>query len=55
MRTLSILSTAALLCATVPCFGITHHRSTATNATIKHSSLSPTRLSRQHQARGHGV
>ncbi len=40
MRTLSILSTAALLCATVPCFGITHHRSTATNATIKHSSKS---------------
>jgi peptidoglycan hydrolase-like protein with peptidoglycan-binding domain len=38
MRTLSILSTAALLCATVPCFGITHHRSTATNATIKHST-----------------
>ena len=37
MRTLSILSTAALLCATVPCFGITHHRSTS-NATIKHSS-----------------
>ena len=27
MRTLSILSTAALLCATVPCFGITHHHS----------------------------
>lgn len=38
MRTLSILSTAALLCATVPCFGITHHRSTASSATIKHSS-----------------
>jgi peptidoglycan hydrolase-like protein with peptidoglycan-binding domain len=40
MRTLSILSTAALLCATVPCFGTTHHRSTATNATLKHSSKS---------------
>ena len=39
MRTLSILSTAALLCATVPCFGITHH-STATNPIIKHSSKS---------------
>ncbi len=39
MRTLSILSTAALLCATVPCFGTTHH-STATNATIKHASKS---------------
>ena len=38
MRTLSILSTAALLCATVPCFGITHHHSTAPNATIKHAS-----------------
>lgn len=40
MRTLSILSTAALLCATVPCFGITHHHTTATNATIKHASKS---------------
>jgi hypothetical protein len=40
MRTLSILSTAALLCATVPCFGTTHHRSTATSATIKHTSKS---------------
>ena len=40
MRTLSILSTAALLCATVPCFGITHHRSTAASATIKHNSKS---------------
>jgi len=38
MRTLSILGTAALLCATVPCFGITHHHSTATSATIKHSA-----------------
>ena len=38
MRTLSILSTAALLCATVPCFGITPHSSTATNATLKHAS-----------------
>jgi len=38
MRTLSILSTAALLCATVPCFGITHHHSTTSSATIKHSS-----------------
>jgi hypothetical protein len=38
MRTLSILSTAALLCATVPCFGITHHHSTAPSATIKHVS-----------------
>jgi hypothetical protein len=37
MRTLSILSTAALLCATVPCFGITHHH-TATNASIRHAS-----------------
>ena len=40
MRTLSILSTAALLCATVPCFGITHHRSTTANAAIKHASKS---------------
>ena len=40
MRTFSILSTAALLCATVPCFGITHHSSTATNPTIKHASKS---------------
>ena len=40
MRTLSILSTAALLCATVPCFGITHHHSTASNATIRHASKS---------------
>jgi peptidoglycan hydrolase-like protein with peptidoglycan-binding domain len=39
MRTLSILSTAALLCATVPCFGITHH-APATNASIRHSSRS---------------
>ena len=38
MRTLSILSTAALLCATVPCFGITQPHSTAANATIKHAS-----------------
>lgn len=38
MRTLSILSTAALLCATVPCFGITHHRSTAPNANIRHAA-----------------
>ena len=37
MRTLSILSTAALLCATVPCFGITHHHSTVANAAIKHA------------------
>lgn len=37
MRTLSILSTAALLCATVPCFGISHHHSTA-NASIRHAS-----------------
>jgi hypothetical protein len=40
MRSLSILSTAALLCATVPCFGITHHRSTASNPTIKHGAKS---------------
>jgi peptidoglycan hydrolase-like protein with peptidoglycan-binding domain len=39
MRTLSILSTAALLCATVPCFGITHH-APATNASIRHSTRS---------------
>jgi hypothetical protein len=37
MRTLSILSTAALLCATVPCFGITHHHTTP-SANIKHAS-----------------
>ena len=49
MRTLSILSTAALLCATVPCFGITHHRSTATNATIKHSSKSHKSTSIRHE------
>lgn len=40
MRTLSILSTAALLCATVPCFGITQPHSTAPNATIKHAAKS---------------
>ena len=40
MRTLSILSTAALLCATVPCFGITHHSSTDANAAIRHASKS---------------
>jgi peptidoglycan hydrolase-like protein with peptidoglycan-binding domain len=39
MRTLSILSTAALLCATVPCFGITHN-APATNASIRHSAKS---------------
>jgi peptidoglycan hydrolase-like protein with peptidoglycan-binding domain len=33
-----MLSTAALLCATVPCFGITHHHSTASSANIKHAS-----------------
>ena len=37
MRTLSIISTAALLCATVPCFGIgTHH--SAAHASIKHAT-----------------
>jgi peptidoglycan hydrolase-like protein with peptidoglycan-binding domain len=37
MRTLSILSTAALLCATVPCFGLrTHH--TAAHASIRHAT-----------------
>ena len=50
MRTLSILSTAALLCATVPCFGITHHSSTATNATIKHASKSHKSSSIRHEA-----
>jgi hypothetical protein len=40
MRTLSILSATALLCATVPCFGITHHHSTAPNATIRHAARS---------------
>ncbi len=38
MRTLSILSTAALLCATVPCFGITHRHPTTSHAAIKHTS-----------------
>ena len=40
MRTLSILPAAALLCATVPCFGITHHHSSAPHATIRHASKS---------------
>jgi peptidoglycan hydrolase-like protein with peptidoglycan-binding domain len=41
MRTPTILSAAALLCATVPCFGITtHHRAPATSPSIKHSSKS---------------
>ena len=40
MRTLSILSTAALLCATVSCFGLTQHHSTTAHATIKHASKS---------------
>lgn len=40
MRTLSILGTVTLLCATVPCFGITtHHHSTA-HASIRHSAKS---------------
>ena len=40
MRTRSVLPVAALLCATVPCFGITHHHTTTTNASIKHSAKS---------------
>jgi peptidoglycan hydrolase-like protein with peptidoglycan-binding domain len=33
-----MLSTAALLCATVPCFGITtHHHATTVNASIRHA------------------
>lgn len=39
MRTLSILSTAALLCATVPCFAIRTHHSSA-HASIRHASKS---------------
>ena len=39
MRTLSILSTAALLCATLPSFAIaTHHDAPASNASIKHTT-----------------
>jgi hypothetical protein len=37
MRTVSILSTAALLCATVPCFGLRTHHSSA-HANIRHAS-----------------
>ena len=37
MRTVSILSAAALLCATVPCLAITTHHS-AGHATIRHAS-----------------
>ena len=47
MRTLSILSTAALLCATVPCFGITTHHAAAATASIRHSST------KSHKASGH--
>ena len=39
MRALSILSTAALLCATVPCFGLRTHHSSA-HASIRHATKS---------------
>lgn len=39
MRTLSFLSTAALVCATIPCFGLSqHHHARTTNASIRHLS-----------------
>jgi peptidoglycan hydrolase-like protein with peptidoglycan-binding domain len=53
MRTLSILSTTVLLCATVPCFGITtHHRAPATNASIRHTTKShkATKSTLRHEA-----
>ena len=54
MRTLSILPAAALLCATVPCFGITHHHSPAPHATIRHASKShaKSRASIRHEPMG---
>lgn len=38
MRTLSILSTAALLCASLPSLAITTHHHTTATATIRHSA-----------------
>jgi peptidoglycan hydrolase-like protein with peptidoglycan-binding domain len=52
MRTLSILSTAALLCASIPAFAITHHHTTA-NASIRHASAKShksTKASLRHEA-----
>jgi hypothetical protein len=37
MRTVSILSTAALLCATVPCLALTTHHTSA-HASIRHAT-----------------
>ena len=40
MRTLSTFVSAALLCAAVPCFGITHsHRTGSAHANIRHSAV----------------
>lgn len=38
MRTLSTIVSAALLCAAVPCFGLTHpHHAGSTHASIRHA------------------
>lgn len=50
MRTLSILSTTALLCATVPSFGITHHHATVSNASIRHAKSHKSHSSIRHEA-----
>ncbi|HEY5380847.1 MAG TPA: peptidoglycan-binding domain-containing protein [Acidobacteriaceae bacterium] len=40
MRTLSTFVSAALLCAAVPCFGLTHTRhASSTHANIRHSTV----------------
>jgi hypothetical protein len=50
MRTVSILSTAALLCATVPCLAIsTHHHATA------HASIRSARSHHSHASVKHDI
>jgi hypothetical protein len=52
MRTLSTFVSAALLCAAVPCFGLTHtHRPGSTHANIRHSAV---RLRHRHASVRHG-
>ena len=51
MRTLSAFVSAALLCAAVPCFGITHsHRTGSAHANIRHSAV---RVRRSHASVRH--
>lgn len=38
MRTFSLFSTTALLCATLPCFALSQHHHSRTNASIRHVS-----------------